>query len=111
MRWLFPANAHKDPRSIDSLFPLYGLAFFPFSLYVRGMGGPSKEQRETWRKDPANYRLGVFYYNPADKRLLPPKRIKQMGWTVNFAQPGSILIMAVIFAGLFALWSLHRGWC
>ncbi|TCN53922.1 DUF5808 domain-containing protein [Flavobacterium circumlabens] len=26
-----------------------------------------------------------FYYNPKDKRLFPPKRIKQLGWTINFA--------------------------
>lgn len=53
-------------------------------------------QEEQWRKDPDNWVWGMFYYNREDKRLLPPKYYKEMGWTVNFANPKSIAVMAVI---------------
>ena len=48
---------------------------------------PDKETLKAWHDDPANWRLGVFYYNKLDKRILTPKRIQGMGWTVNFANP------------------------
>ncbi|MBK6523412.1 MAG: hypothetical protein KBG47_00550 [Bacteroidia bacterium] len=54
---------------------------------------PSKETLEQWHKDPSNWVWGMFYYNPKDKRLLPPKRIRAMGWTVNFANPTSVFIL------------------
>lgn len=43
----------------------------------------------------------MFYYNREDKRLLPPKYYKEMGWTVNFANPKSILALFGLIA--FAL--------
>jgi uncharacterized membrane protein len=52
---------------------------------------PSQETKERWRKDPNNWIWG-FYYNKEDKRLLPPKRIPIMGWTVNFANRNSVLL-------------------
>ena len=45
------------------------------------------------RKDPNNWICGIFYYNKEDKRILPPKRIEWTGWTVNFANPKSVLFM------------------
>ena len=63
------------------------------------MGKPSKETLEKWRKDPNNWKWGFFYYNKEDQRLLPPKRIEWMGWTVNFANPNSILVFALILLG------------
>jgi uncharacterized membrane protein len=52
---------------------------------------PDKETLNAWHNDPANWKLGIFYYNKLDKRILPPKRIQGMGWTVNFANPVSYL--------------------
>lgn len=40
-----------------------------------------------------NWKFGIFYYNKNDKRLFPPKRNKFLGWTVNFANPYSVLAM------------------
>ncbi len=57
---------------------------------------PDKETLKKWHDDPANWRLGIFYYNPIDKRLLPPKRISELGWTVNYGNPYSILFMLAI---------------
>lgn len=59
---------------------------------------PSEETKNEWHNDPKNWILGVFYYNPEDKRLFPPKRMKQMGWTINFGNPNS-----VFFAVMFVL--------
>ena len=50
--------------------------------------------------DDSNWVLGVFYFNPNDKRLFPPKRIKWLGWTVNFANPYSIAAMVLLLMGL-----------
>jgi uncharacterized membrane protein len=60
---------------------------------------PSKETLEKWHQDPENWKFGVFYFNKEDKRIFPPKRKAQFGWTVNFANPISILaILAIITA-------------
>ena len=65
---------------------------------------PTKETLDAWHDDPANWKLGIIYFNPLDKRIFPPKRMKGMGWTINFANPISILAMAglVVFIILIA---------
>ena len=57
---------------------------------------PSKETRDAWHDDPSNWYLGVFYFNKKDKRIFLPKRISFLGWTVNFANPYSILALLVV---------------
>lgn len=54
---------------------------------------PTQEDYDNWHKNPNNWYLGFFYYNPKDKRLLPPKRIQWMGYTVNFANPYSVSLL------------------
>ena len=60
------------------------------------MKNPTEEQLEQWHKDPNNWKLGLFYYNPEDERLFPPKRAKWAGWTVNFANPKSIAAFLIL---------------
>ena len=55
-------------------------------------------EEERWRNDPENYRWGIFYFNPKDSRIILPKRIKEMGWTLNFANPYSWLIIISIIS-------------
>lgn len=57
---------------------------------------PSKETKEKWHNDPNNWIWGIFYYNKEDKRLMPPKRLAFMGWTVNFANRNSVLLFVFI---------------
>lgn len=57
---------------------------------------PSKETMDRWHDDPSNWRMGVLYYNKLDKRIFPPKRLKGLGWTVNFAHPYSYLTLTGI---------------
>lgn len=59
---------------------------------------PSKEQLDAWQSNPDNWKLGIFYYNPEDKRIFPPKRNKFLGWTINFANPLSILAFVALIA-------------
>jgi len=54
---------------------------------------PTQEDYDNWHKDPNNWRLRFFYYNPKDKRLLPPKKIEWLGYTINFANPYSVLLL------------------
>ena len=61
------------------------------------------QQEKQWRKDPNNWVWGMFYYNREDKRLMPPKYYKEMGWTVNFANPKSILAMVALIGSIFLL--------
>ncbi|MFC3160153.1 DUF5808 domain-containing protein [Chryseobacterium arachidis] len=39
--------------------------------------------------------MGNFYYNKEDKRLFPPKKFG-LGWTVNFANPISVITFLII---------------
>ena len=57
---------------------------------------PSPETQERWRKDPNNWIWGLFYYNKEDSRLLPPKRNPIMGFTINFANPNSVLFFVIM---------------
>jgi uncharacterized membrane protein len=66
---------------------------------------PSHETFQAWHDDPANWRMGVFYYNKKDKRIFPPKRIQGLGWTINFANPVSIVVILGII-GLIVVVSL-----
>lgn len=69
---------------------------------------PSKETLERWHQDPNNWIWGMFYYNKEDKRILPPKRIKWMGWTVNFANPMSVILFLIPLA-ILILALLSKG--
>ena len=50
-------------------------------------------------KNPEHYKWGIFYYNPDDSRIIVPKRSQWMGWTLNFANLWSYVILAT-FIGL-----------
>ena len=52
---------------------------------------PNEETLEQWHKDPSNWVFGIFYFNKKDKRIFPPKKFRAFGWTVNFANPLSVL--------------------
>lgn len=52
-------------------------------------------------KESNHWKLGIFYYNKDDKRLFSPKRIKYLGWTINFANPYSVVIFIILLIILF----------
>ena len=55
----------------------------------------------TPKKEINHYKFGIFYYNPNDGRIIVPKRIKYLGWTLNFANPLAYGIIIAIFAIIF----------
>lgn len=59
---------------------------------------PDQNTFDEWEKDSNNWILGIFYFNKKDKRLFLPKRIKFLGWTLNFANPYSYLFLIGIIA-------------
>lgn len=84
------------PKGIGMAIPLLTvgiLNLFAISKILAGEN-PNQETLNAWHDDPANWRMGVFYFNPKDKRIFPPKRIEGFGWTINFANPYSILALA-----------------
>ncbi len=70
---------------------------------------PDKETLEQWHADPANWKLGVFYYNKKDKRIFPPKRIGYLGWTINFANPLSIGAFVLMLVGILLITTWLNG--
>ena len=57
---------------------------------------PGKQQLEEWHKDPSNWILGLFYFNKKDKRVMTPKRISALGWTINFANPYALPVVMLL---------------
>jgi len=66
-------------------------AVFEFMHIVVVKTGKTKVQSE-----PDYWKWGVLYCNPNDPRIIVPKRIEWLGWTLNFAQPVSIIIIGGI---------------
>jgi len=48
--------------------------------------------------DPMNYKAGIFYFNAKDRRIVVPKRNRMMGWTLNFANLYTYLLILGIIA-------------
>ncbi|HTR80779.1 MAG TPA: DUF5808 domain-containing protein [Bacteroidota bacterium] len=46
--------------------------------------------------NPNHWKWGIFYFNPEDPRVIIPKRIPWMGWTLNMARPASLIFVAAI---------------
>ena len=54
---------------------------------------PSEGMCDAWHDDPSNWKWCIFYYNMMDKRIFSLKRVRALGWTVNFANPYSYLTL------------------
>lgn len=52
-----------------------------------------QDELDKMGNNPDNYKWGIFYFNPKDYRVFVPKRIKILGWTLNFAKPYSYLVI------------------
>lgn len=64
---------------------------------------PSPEDPQ---QDPQYWKWGLFYFNPNDKRLLVPKRVPSLGWTLNFANPYCGLALAATTLLFYVLHTL-----
>jgi uncharacterized membrane protein len=52
-----------------------------------------QNQLDRMRNNPDNYKWGIFYFNPGDPGIIVPKRNRWLGWTLNFANPYSYLVL------------------
>jgi uncharacterized membrane protein len=55
-------------------------------------------EKDRMISDPTNYKWGIFYFNPKDPRVIVPKRIQAMGWTLNFGNIYTYLLFIGIVA-------------
>jgi hypothetical protein len=73
----------------------------------------TRQELETLWKDPSNRKWGIFYYCKADPRVIVPKRLKWMGWTVNTARPlaipVSLLLIALVAGPTMAVIFMRAG--
>jgi len=71
---------------------------------------PTQKDYNDWKNNPNNWFLGFFYFNKQDKRILVDKKKEEMGSTVNFANPKTIvaLLVAAIFFGTVLFSILHK---
>lgn len=67
-------------------------AVYSFIIYLENRKSISKNI-ETKHTD---HWVGLFYVNRNDKRILVPKRVIGMGWTINFGNPYSYLLIIAI---------------
>ena len=51
-----------------------------------------------FHSDPANWKLGIFYFCRSDPRILVPKRIAGLGWTLNFGRPMAVPFFLFVIA-------------
>jgi uncharacterized membrane protein len=56
---------------------------------------------ENEQPNPSHYKWGIFYYNKDDKRIFPPKRNPNLGWTINFANPYSFLAFVALLVAVY----------
>jgi|GEM_PF-708092 len=83
----------------DLVMFLLTLCLLDFCVIKRIRMGNDIDEKlyKLWHDDPKNWKLWIFYYNPRDKRVFPPKRyFPGMGWTVIFANADSVLVMMVM---------------
>lgn len=70
----------------------------------RHLGPLSRDEEDIYETEPV-WRWG-FYYNPADRRVMVPKRVPSMGWTVNMAHPAGKAFAAGLMVLLLAVMGL-----
>ncbi len=69
------------------------------------------EDLSRFTQDGRNWYGHVFYFCREDPRIVVPKRIGAMGWTVNFARPMAVPFLLLVCATLGILYVVlyHRG--
>ena len=65
---------------------------------MKNVANPSRETLKEWKENQKYWIWGIFYYNKADKRILPPKQNENWGNTINFANPKSIGFFLITMA-------------
>ena len=64
---------------------------------------PEQARLDACTRDPANWRLFFLYFCRADPRIVVPRRISGLGWTLNFARPLALPFLAALVAFVLGL--------
>lgn len=64
--------------------------------------------RDQLHSDSANWKWGIFYFCRQDPRIIVPKRIRGLGWTINFARPSALLWVLAILLFVYGAIALAR---
>lgn len=59
--------------------------------------------RDLLHCNPGNWKLGIFYFCPLDRRVVVPKRNRALGWTLNFARPMALPVLGFMLAVIYAV--------
>jgi hypothetical protein len=62
-----------------------------------------------FHSDPANWKLGIFYFCPSDPRIFVPKRMQGFGWTLNLARPMAVPFFLLLVALIPCAGALARS--
>ncbi|MCD6179371.1 MAG: hypothetical protein J7K39_05655 [Bacteroidales bacterium] len=62
----------------------------------------AKHNYDLLDKNPDNWR-GIFYYNPNDYRIIVPKINHRFGWTLNFGNIFSYLLILGLISLVIAI--------
>lgn len=65
---------------------------------VRRMYAMSSSAFDRYYWDANNWKLGFIYFCRADQRILVPKRLRGLGWTLNFARPLALPFLGFLLA-------------
>jgi uncharacterized membrane protein len=77
-------------------------------MYMSNTNNSNTDNQENGFNDPANWKFGLFYFNKNDKRIFPPRKFSGFGWTINFANPLSILAFVGLFVIIFLITKLRK---
>lgn len=69
---------------------------YSYSIHLKNKA--ENVSKENTSSEYSDQWIGVFYVNRKDKRILVPKRVVGMGWTLNFGNPYSYLLIIAIIA-------------
>jgi uncharacterized membrane protein len=54
-------------------------------------------------EDQDAYKFGFIYWKKSDKRVVVPKRLPGLGWTLNFANPLSYVFLVILVLIIFLI--------
>ena len=74
-------------------------------------GNDPKTLEELW-KSAQIWKWGNIYFCKEDPRVIVPKRLKWMGWTINFVRPTAFptLIALIVFISAPLTWLTFEGY-
>ncbi len=70
---------------------------------------PPSTNLSRFSNDPRNWHLYFIYFCREDPRILVPKRISGLGWTLNFARPLALPFLAALLGAVWSAMILLQG--